>query len=517
MATTDQPLNILLADDSASIRTVLVAMLVDLGHDVVAEVDGVEAVKRFEQRRFDLVLLDVVMPNMDGYEATQQIKALAVQQQRWVPIIIISAAEDKEAVIRGLDCGAEDFLTKPVHPKLLSAKIESYARSIEHYHRLLLNEQRAIAISEGVVDAIVTIDVQGIVLSCNQATQRIFGYNREEIVGQNVSMLMPEPYRSQHDGYLANYLQSGEPRIIGHCGRELQGIRKDGVTIDLRLGVSEIHLPNGEHVFIGVLGDITLQKAQEASIRQNAEKLTRFNDEITSDMEIATGVMDRLIFKEALQDSQLRHHLLPASQLSGDLIAAVRSFGGILYVMIADATGHGLAAAINLLPALWVFYGMARKDCTVPEIAAAINTRLKETMPVGRFVAAHIASVNNPARTIRLWSGGMPPAYFVENHSSEIRTLRAPHLALGILSSEQFDPQTEIIEWAMPSQLFFCSDGLTEAQNETGEMFGDERLQQLLLAEDKNTVFTGIVAAIETHLNSQAALDDISMLSVLLP
>lgn len=511
------PLKILLADDSASIRAVLAAMLADLGHVVVAEVDGVQAVKRFEQQAFDLVLLDVVMPNMDGYEATRRIKALAEQQKRWAPIIVISATGDQEAAVRGLDCGAEDFLYKPVHPRLLSAKIDSYARSVKFYHRLMVNEQRALAISEGVVDAIVTIDERGVILSCNQSTQRIFGYSREEMIGQNVKILMQEPSHSQHDGYLARYLQTGEAHVIGQAGREVKGLRRDGVTIDLRLGVAEIHLPSGEHLFISVLGDITLQKEQEATIRQNAEKLARLNEAMISDMEIATGIMDRLIFKEALQDTQLRYHLVPASQLSGDLVAAVRAADGILYVMLADATGHGLAAAINLLPALWVFYGMAHKGFTVPEIAAAINTRIKETVPMGRFVAAHIASINNPARTVRLWSGGMPPAYFIENSSGRIRALRSPHLALGIVPPEQFDPQTEIIEWESACQMFFCSDGLTEAQSGAGEMFGDARLQQLLLAEDKSALFSGTVTAMATHLNGQAALDDISMLSVLLP
>lgn len=394
MTSSSRPLKILLADDSASIRTVLAAMLVDLGHEVAAVVDGVEAVTRFEQQYFDMVLLDVVMPNMDGYEATRRIKALAEQQNRWVPIIVISATEDNDAAIRGLDSGAEDFLYKPVHPRFLSAKIDSYARSLEFYHRLILNEQRATAISE---------------------------------------------------------------------------------------------------------------------------KLARINEEITADMEIATGVMDRLIFKDALEDPQLNHHLVPASQLSGDLVAAVRAPNDLLYVMVADATGHGLSAAISLLPALWVFYGMARKECTVPEIVAAINSRLKETVPIGRFVAAHVASINNPARTVRLWSGGMPPAYFIDNGKDEIRTLRSPHLALGIMPPALFDPATEIIEWKTACQMFFCSDGLTEAQNEAGEMFGDERLQQLLQGKDKAALFPQIVAAVEAHMNQQPAMDDISLLRVLLP
>lgn len=509
-------LKILLADDSASIRTVLAAMLADLGHEVVAVADGAQAVERFKQQPFDMALLDGIMPQMDGFEATARIKALAEEQKRWVPILIISASEEQDAAIRGLDSGAEDFLYKPVHPRLLEAKIDAYARSLTFYHRLVENEQRAKAISDGVVDAIISIDEHGIILSCNAATQQIFGYEREEILGQNISLLMPEPLRSQHDGYISRYLQSGEAHVIGKGGREVVGLRKDGTTIDIRMGVSEIRLPSGQRVFIGVLGDISRQKAQAARLRQNAEKLAQLNEEITTDMEIATAVMDRLIFKDALRDPQLRYHLVAASQLSGDLVAAVRAPNGTLYIMVADATGHGLAAAISLLPALWVFYGMARKNATVPEIVAEINSRLKETVPVGRFVAAHIASINNPARTVRLWSGGMPPAYFLTS-DGQLKPLRSPHLALGILPSELFDPQTEILEWQPSSQMFFCSDGLTEAQNPNGEMFSDARLQQLLARGTPDTLFSDIVTAVENHLQGQPGQDDISLLSVLLP
>jgi PAS domain S-box-containing protein len=509
-------LKILLADDSASVRMVLSAMLAELGHEVAAVADGAQAVERFQQQPFDMALLDGIMPQMDGFEATARIKALAEEQKRWVPILIISASEDQDAAVRGLDSGAEDFLYKPVHPRLLEAKIDAYARSLTFYRRLVENEQRAQAISDGVVDAIISIDEHGIILSCNPAAQHIFGYEREELLGQNISLLMPEPLRSLHDSYITRYLQTSEAHVIGRDGREVVGLRKDGSVIDLRMGVSEIRLPSGQRVFIGVLGDISQQKAQAANLRENAEKLARLNEEITNDMDIATAVMDKLIFKDALHDAQLHYHLVPARQLSGDLAAAVRSSNSTLYIMLADATGHGLAAAISLLPALWVFYGMARKNATVPEIAAEINSRLKETVPVGRFVAAHIATINNPARTVRLWSGGMPPAYFLAS-DGQLKLLHSPHLALGILPSEQFDPQTEIIEWRPSSHMLFCSDGLTEAQNPVGEMFSEARLQQLLAGGTTNTLFNDIVTAVEYHLQGQPSQDDISLLSVLLP
>lgn len=122
------------------------------------------------------------------------------------------------------------------------------------------SEERMRSILNAAVDAIITIDQRGLVVSANAATARMFGYESEELVGQNIRLLMPSPYREEHDGYLARYLATGEARIIG-IGRELVGQRKDGSTFPISLAVSEV-----EHMglFTGIVRDISEQvHAQE--------------------------------------------------------------------------------------------------------------------------------------------------------------------------------------------------------------------------------------------------------------
>ncbi len=82
------------------------------------------------------------------------------------------------------------------------------------------------AILETTIDAIITIDTQGIVQTFNAAAEKIFGYRAEEVIGNNVKMLMLEPYRSEHDGYIGRYLKTGVPKIIG-IGRQVIGLRKE--------------------------------------------------------------------------------------------------------------------------------------------------------------------------------------------------------------------------------------------------------------------------------------------------
>src|SRR5260221_687254 len=103
----------------------------------------------------------------------------------------------------------------------------------------LESEARTRAILDAAVDAILTIDEGGTVKTINPAGERLFGYARAEVIGQNVRMLMPAPYREEHDGYLNNYLTTGIKKIIG-LGREVVGKRKDGTTFPMHLAVSQL-------------------------------------------------------------------------------------------------------------------------------------------------------------------------------------------------------------------------------------------------------------------------------------
>lgn len=130
-------------------------------------------------------------------------------------------------------------------------------------------EVRMQAILDTTVDGMITIDERGVVESFNPAAEKIFGYKPEEVIGQNVHMLMPEPYYSEHDKYVADYLQTGQRKIIGF-GREVQGKRKNGSVFPLDLAVSEFMLGNSRK-FTGIVRDISDRKRLEEQLIQSSK------------------------------------------------------------------------------------------------------------------------------------------------------------------------------------------------------------------------------------------------------
>lgn len=132
------------------------------------------------------------------------------------------------------------------------------------------SEHRTRAIVETAVEGIITIDEHGTVDTMNPAACRMFGYVPAEVIGRNVSLLMPSPHRENHDGYLANYLRTGQAKIIG-IGRELEGQRKDGTMFPMELSVSEVRLGD-RRLFTGLIRDISERRDLEQAVATASEQ-----------------------------------------------------------------------------------------------------------------------------------------------------------------------------------------------------------------------------------------------------
>lgn len=138
------------------------------------------------------------------------------------------------------------------------------------------------AIIDTAIDGIITIDNRGIVESINPAALTLFGYDAESVIGNNVSMLMPEPDHSRHDSYISNYKETGRKKIIG-IGREVRGKKKDGTTFPFRLAVSEVFYKD-KSIFTGFIHDLTKEKKAEDELLKHTLELEEVVRHRTKDL-----------------------------------------------------------------------------------------------------------------------------------------------------------------------------------------------------------------------------------------
>jgi len=151
-----------------------------------------------------------------------------------------------------------------LHVQTVTNMLSSVFVRMQSFRLLRERDAKAQSILETTVDAIITIDERGKILSFNRAAERIFGFTPEEVIGTNVSVLMPEPFQQEHDEYLHRYLRTGEKRIIG-IGREVKGKRKDGSLFPMDLSVSEVNLPD-KRLFTGIVRDISQRRGLEQEV-----------------------------------------------------------------------------------------------------------------------------------------------------------------------------------------------------------------------------------------------------------
>lgn len=307
-------MKVLIVDDTPTNITLLRNILSDFKLNISFAPSGELALDIASKVSPDLILMDIMMPGIDGFETCRQLKADKATQD--IPLIFISARSETGDYTRGFSLGAVDYITKPFHEeevlarihthlklsKLikekdisitgLSGEIETKDALLDRTNQELLQAYQALekrvnsatqtikekehylkSVTNHFLDGLITISSQGSIETFNPAAEKLFGYLCSEVIGRNINMLMPEPYHSEHDGYLQKYLETGKANIIG-IGREVIGLRKDGSTFPLELGVSVMRV-NETTVFIGSLRDITEKRAAEEELIQAYEELTQ--------------------------------------------------------------------------------------------------------------------------------------------------------------------------------------------------------------------------------------------------
>ncbi|MGL4996495.1 MAG: response regulator, partial [Deefgea sp.] len=236
-------LTVLVVDDIATTRLMLAGLVRKLGYRVIMAEDGETALAAFEEAQPDMVLLDLLMPGIDGFEVARRIKAFA--GNKWVPVIVLSGLEGEQHLLAALEAGADDFLHKPAEPAILASKLRNLARVLvlQQQHAALLN--KSLAMSENSFDAILVVGSDETIQGLNLAAERLLSADRDVMQGRAVRVVLPQ-LQLDHAAF--------EPRQ-GQL-QQLEVLPLSGEPIPVELGLTFFY-QGGERFWLLILRDIS--------------------------------------------------------------------------------------------------------------------------------------------------------------------------------------------------------------------------------------------------------------------
>ncbi len=273
-----------------------------------------------------------------------------------------------------------------------------------------------------------------------------------------------------------------------------------------------------DYLFKPVNFEILQAKIRQFQIRlEQSKRLVEYRARIEEETVAARAFIERFTAIDKISDPRVRFLLKPAENFSGDLIAFARSPDNGLHVLLADSAGHGLTAALAVIPITKPFYQMTAKGFDITAILLEINCRVREYLPLPRFVAAAMLSINPDTGVIQVWNGGLPSALLLDSDGIQVvHSFESRHLPLGVLDSDKFDAGLEYYMLADRScHLLLCSDGATEIKVDDGRMLGQSGLLREAQQQSSSVpLFDRVVGAIENHLAGQPPVDDIALIMV---
>ena len=319
------------------------------------------------------------------------------------------------------------------------------------------SEARHRSIVDTAADGIITIDERGTIQSFNNAASRLFGYGQEEVIGQNVKILMADPYHSAHDGYLANYLRTGEAQIIG-IGREVTGLRKNGTTFPVQLSVSEVSREAGP-IFTGIVTDLTEIKKAEDVLRDELERAARMQIELLPSQ------------YPAIHDFELAARVIPAREVSGDFYDWNQPDADTVDFVLCDVMGKGMPAALlmaTVRSALRASAYLPSPAQVLRQVEQAIGNDLRRA---DSFVTLFYGRLEIEEHRLTYIDAGHGLG-FIRRASGLIDPLENRNLPLGIFPDSEL--QQSVVTLSAGDALVLYTDGLVEDQS--GKMVDPQKL-----------------------------------------
>ena len=292
-----QAQRVLLVDDSATYLAFLEAELAGDGYRLLTATSGEAAVQAAEQNNIDCAVIDLVMPGMDGIELCRHLIKMR-KPGRSLPVLIVTAQGSKEKMMESLEVGADDYVEKSGDATVLKARLrallrrkmlqdehqriqdEIHDKELELARERTRNEAHLRAILDNAADCVISVNPKGLVNTFNKAAEQAFGYGSDEVIGREVSMLMPGRTTETGDPFPLPASDEAAMTNGGNGGpRSVEARRRDGSMFPAELSVGEV-VTEADRWFVGIVRDVTERRRAEEDLRAADEQIHLLLDSI---------------------------------------------------------------------------------------------------------------------------------------------------------------------------------------------------------------------------------------------
>lgn len=306
------PDKILIVDDTPENISLLSEILQNKGYQVSASKDGERAIKIAGHTQPDLILLDIMMPGIDGFETCRQLKKL--ESTKYIPVIFISAKIDIDDLVMGFSVGGVDYINKPFHKEEIYSRVENQLKILRLHQKLMASElsirelfidfqqqaDQLQLIFTMVIDGLLELNRFGEIQEANPAIEKLFGYSAQALHSMNFSKLLAEPFSSHYAAFFTSDKSESKNGLPEEKGVEVVGHRFDGSEFPIEFSL--IKIPAKEITYLAIIHDITVSKNKEQQLRHLS-----YSDPLTD-------LANRRHFEEEyekiwLQGQQTRSHI----------------------------------------------------------------------------------------------------------------------------------------------------------------------------------------------------------------
>ena len=344
--------------------------------------------------------------------------------------------------------------------------------------------------------AMLVVEQGGKIVLANRQTEKTFGYEVEELLGQDVGILVPEPVRKSHRGLVADYFKAGASRVMG-VGREIQGVDRNGRTFPVEIGLTPFDSGDGPQVIAAII-DISERKR------------------IETESTLARIVQQAMLpaAHAEFEGYDIAGTSEPADATGGDFFDYIPLADHRLGLVIGDASGHGFAAALVTVAARSYLRALSRHEKNVSQIMAAANELLIEDVRDGRFVTLFCA-VLDPTQSVLTYAGAGHSGYLLGRDGKLKEVLESTGPPFGWFPHAEYPSATLRPECG--DILLLLTDGIEEAFAQTGELFGRNRVIDAVMQhshERASKIVRGVQHAVARFRRGRDQNDDATLIVV---